>query len=112
MAPELFALKSPEGNQPTNATNKTDVWSLGIILHSMLSGGKHPFNDKREILEKPINPESLGVWAVTTDETKTMITKLLERDVEKRYSAANILADVWFTEDTAIITMAEYLMGI
>ena len=46
MAPELVS------RQQTRHTKETDIFSLGLVLHFLMSKGKHPFDVERSVLTK------------------------------------------------------------
>ena len=82
MAPEV-ALEQP-------SEYKADVWSLGVIVFALISS-KVPFQgvDHEDTLEKIINDElefSQDVWADISDECKDLLTQMLEKDTERRYT--------------------------
>ena len=80
-------------------TEKCDLWSIGVILYIMLSG-KPPFNaaSEPEIMKKV----KRGTWAFTGDvwpsiseDAKDLITKLMEKNMDKRIDAVTALAHPW-----------------
>jgi len=90
IAPEVLKRKYNE---------KCDIWSCGVILYILLCGYP-PFNgaDDKAIMEKV----SAGKydfhheeWKGVTPEAKKFIEKMMEIDVNKRYSAEQALNDPW-----------------
>ena len=91
MAPEVIKRKYNE---------KCDIWSCGVIMYILLTG-RPPFDgeDDNEILENV----KIGKYDMTnhpfpllSDESKDLITKLLEYNPNKRISASEALNHSWF----------------
>ncbi|MCJ7680964.1 MAG: protein kinase, partial [Candidatus Aminicenantes bacterium] len=90
---------SPEQVEGKEVDQRSDIYSLGIIMYEMLTGrvpfeGDSPFTigikHKSEIPDPPvkINPR-------ISDDLNRLILKCLEKDKEKRYeSAAEVRADL------------------
>ena len=79
----------------TNCSGKCDMWSIGIIIHILLSGTL-PFHGTSddEVLEnaKIGNFEFQGsLWEEVSDSAKDLIKQLLVSDPSKRMSAAEAL---------------------
>eukprot|EP00331_Platyophrya_macrostoma_P013003 CAMPEP_0176418970 /NCGR_PEP_ID=MMETSP0127-20121128/7781_1 /TAXON_ID=938130 /ORGANISM="Platyophrya macrostoma, Strain WH" /LENGTH=491 /DNA_ID=CAMNT_0017799383 /DNA_START=45 /DNA_END=1520 /DNA_ORIENTATION=+ len=90
IAPEIL-----EGNY----TEAIDNWSLGVILYIMLSGSP-PFygKDNREILkavEKGVFTLSLKPFLSCSIEVKDLISKLLVKNVSRRFTAAQAYNHPW-----------------
>ena len=95
ICPEIYLQK--------NYSYKIDVWSLGIILYVLVTGGVLPFEDvnmdpkivgKKVIyLQQEYPEEYFG------DKSKSLINlldKMLDKDDEKRIDINTLLKDSWF----------------
>lgn len=82
--------------------DKSDVWSVGIILHELLTGS-YPFNgDSNEIKDKILKGEldqPLSSLPDVSNEAKSILAKLLTFDYKKRPSALDLLNMEWFNCD-------------
>jgi calcium-dependent protein kinase len=91
MAPEIIKRKYDE---------KCDLWSIGVILYILLTG-RPPFdgNDDDEILEnvkKGVYDNSSYPFPLLSVHAKDLISKLLQYDPKKRYSAEQAIEHPWF----------------
>ena len=90
---------SPEGLQK-NYIEKSDIWSVGVILHIALTG-KVPFDGKTDeeinykITNNSYNLLDPRLLAHST-EVKDLLQKLLEKDINKRLNAEEALKHEWF----------------
>ena len=78
---------------------KSDIWSLGIILHELLFG-KRPFRASsikslaQKISSAKINYEA-DYWESVSIEAMDFIEKLLVKDPVARMDAASLLKESW-----------------
>ena len=84
---------------------KCDTWSIGVILYMFLVG-KPPFNgaDNCEIINsiKTKNYDENNPKLLThSEEVRDLISHLLERDTNKRFSAKEALNHKWFKKFNA-----------
>jgi calcium-dependent protein kinase len=95
MAPEKF--KGEEND-------KSDVWSMGVILFIILSG-RVPFQGKtdsetiQKILNKPLSMNSKA-WETVSEPAKRLVSKMLDKNPENRPSSQEIMMDDWFMSYT------------
>jgi calcium-dependent protein kinase len=81
-------------------TEKTDLWSIGVIAFTLLSGGVHPFDADKEmdIRNKVVQGEYCmegSEWNGISDEAKSFVASLLEYDEDKRPTAEEALQSTW-----------------
>ena len=79
MAPEVILEK--------HYNQKADIWSLGITIYCLLTGGKVPFsgNSRQEIFMKISKGayDTFGLSSLAVD----FLSHCLEKDQSKRWSA-------------------------
>jgi calcium-dependent protein kinase len=86
MAPEIFT---------KNYNEKCDLWSCGVLLYLLLCGSP-PFkgNSDPEIISHIKNSEpsyAEPAWKHVSDEARSLVERLLDRDVGRRISAVEAL---------------------
>ena len=89
MSPERF---TGEG------TEKSDIWSAGVILYVILSGRLPPFQGKTdaETIKKIIESDATlfgKSWDTVSEEAKILVLRMLSRDPANRPTAEEILGD-------------------
>jgi calcium-dependent protein kinase len=85
-----------------NFDEKTDIWSLGIVMHQMLTG-KFPFEpNKNEDLFQVIKNKKFDTEllykAECSEEVIDLVQKTLEKDPSKRISTQQCLEHPWITK--------------
>eukprot|EP00933_Yihiella_yeosuensis_P070768 TRINITY_DN78932_c0_g1_i1.p1 TRINITY_DN78932_c0_g1~~TRINITY_DN78932_c0_g1_i1.p1 ORF type:complete len:357 (+),score=73.32 TRINITY_DN78932_c0_g1_i1:3-1073(+) len=91
MAPEVF-----EGNY----TSQCDLWSLGVIAYTLLSGtmpftGDNGDDEMVTCIKEGSYDLDSECWSKVPEAAKHFISKLLTVDPEKRFTAEQALQDPW-----------------
>ncbi|XP_061574493.1 serine/threonine-protein kinase DCLK2 isoform X2 [Cololabis saira] len=87
---------------------KVDVWAAGVITYILLCGFP-PFRSENNRQEELFDQILLGrldfpgpYWDNITDSAKELIGKMLQVNVDGRYTAQDILSHPWVTEDSGL----------
>ena len=85
MAPELVSMKTRDHTQ------QSDIFSLGLVLHYLLTLGKHPFGIEGEpahVIERKMVEKSPNLDQALGSEVTSFLHSLLTKDPSKRPRAA------------------------
>ena len=101
MAPEIYTGDYDE---------KIDMWSLGVMVYLMLSGG-YPYKmEAEEVFLKRVKTQNLdfskGIWGKISDQCVDFIRKLLNPNPQKRLSAARAIKHPWLKSEVDSSTMS------
>ncbi len=79
----------------------SDVWGLGIVLFTLLSG-QHPFAGRSfdDILTAHFSMDQVR-WKSYSHQAQRLVQRLLVRDPRQRPTAAEVLADPWLSDAAA-----------
>eukprot|EP00887_Chlorella_sp_A99_P007252 scaffold2.g7252.t1 len=100
MAPEVILARWQGGaGAPHAYTPACDLWSAGVILYMLLSGGA-PFRDESQpaLLHKIVGGKydfRGPAWASVSDEAKDLIARFLAVDPAQRLDCAGAAAHPW-----------------
>ena len=85
---QMYNIKvlSPEFMKDENLTNKTDIWSLGIIIYFM-AFKEYPFNAKNEFgMIQTITSKKNLIKKTKDDDLNDLISKMLKEEIYERIS--------------------------
>ena len=88
----------------SNFNELCDLWSIGAMTYTLLSG-KPPFNGKPyEVLFKILheNIEFKDLHSNVSEKAKDLISSLMNRDLTRRITAKSALQHPWFSTDLNI----------
>ena len=93
------AYMSPEQLDGQPVDGRTDLWALGVMLYEMLAG-RRPFEGDNPLaiamaIQQREPPSLTSIRLGIERDVERLVTRLLEKDVERRYqTAVDLLADL------------------
>lgn len=85
MAPEMI-------EQNEFITEKVDIWSLGIIIHKLLTNGQHPFGNEKDNIEINIRKGKYNIHKnIQNEKIRTILDKCFIMLPEKRIGVKEII---------------------
>jgi 5'-AMP-activated protein kinase, catalytic alpha subunit len=91
-APEVW-----NGTQDGYDGAKADAFSLGVILFVLLAGGQPFYDDDEERLLQKVNKCSVTYPAWFSSDAKDLLSRLLVRHPQKRWSLPMVKRHIWYT---------------
>ncbi|XP_022237329.1 ribosomal protein S6 kinase alpha-2-like isoform X3 [Limulus polyphemus] len=95
---------APEVLKKQGYDEACDIWSMGVLLYTMLAGhtpfANGPHDTPNDILHRIGEGKfqvTYGNWSNITPAAKHLVQKMLHVDPKQRYRAADILSHVWIT---------------
>lgn len=92
------------------ASDKSDVWSCGVVLHYLLSGYLPFYGATKAELQTALETQDLKLplmlWARYHSSVKSLLQGMLKRDPAARLSAAECLDHPWFKNVQKPLQMA------
>lgn len=73
-----------------------DMWALGVLIYTMLCGCP-PFSNDMQIRMAPLRFYQ-DIWAVVGSDAKDLIKRLLNKDPQRRPTAAAVLQHRWLQQ--------------
>ena len=93
---------APEVARGKQYTKSVDIWAIGIIMHVILTGGKHPIHVKDEdnydsLKAKLQSIKTLEPHSTFSEIAKSLFTRLTSVSSAGRYTASDALKHPWIT---------------
>mmetsp|Transcript_22186 Transcript_22186/g.32284 ORF Transcript_22186/g.32284 Transcript_22186/m.32284 type:complete len:633 (+) Transcript_22186:58-1956(+) len=99
---------APESLLNFQYSPKSDLWQAGCTLYSLLSGnGAFSPHKLEQTTEGTYFPMTGVAWNNISDDAKDLVSKLLERDPAKRYSAVEVLEHPWIKGEASDADMGK-----
>ena len=89
----LLNYLAPEVHQGLAVSQSADIWSLGVLLYEMLSGGKLPFTGDTEAAtwKSVVSADPPALPPHVSSDVKKLVTILLSKSADRRPSVDQIV---------------------
>lgn len=86
---------------------RADMWSVGVIIHLLLSGhlpfqGRNAMELFKNVLKGKLDFKETN-WSLVSPDAIEVLKHLLDTDPETRWSAERVLSSRWFRQDSGML---------
>ena len=106
------AYLAPEIIKGNGYTMEADIWSLGVVLYTIMAG-KLPFNGENiKLLFNQIQYQEINFPSSFSEDLCSLLSGMLCRDQNKRLKLEEIAKHPWVKPNTGIINIAKSLVPV
>jgi Protein kinase domain len=98
---EWFAFKAPEIDTSFTHDERVDLWSLGVLLYTLLCGVGPFYGERRDIFSKKSQGVILYEIVEPSEKARSLVRGLIQVDPSRRLRIEEILNHAWMTAPDA-----------